>query len=138
MPPNLHEVLRSARNHGVSVDALQWHDQHNVHESNQYMTIDGCLYWNLPYFQYSAIIDIDEYTTYRQGVVKQLPDMLDELRGTNPRLHFCFSITFPPTVRHMMVTITITLTLIWHVEESVRRHLTYLHSQRDTAPQNQA
>lgn len=84
MAPSVFKVLQTARKKGMSIDVFPWNDQNGHHELNQYMAINACLYWHMPYFEYSAMVDLDEYVSYRHGVVKMLPDLFDELRETTP------------------------------------------------------
>jgi hypothetical protein len=89
MAPNFLTVLQNAKEEGISIDVMPWNDQHEgprgkkTHALNQYMAINACLYWHMPYFEYSAVVDLDEYLTYRHGVVRELPTYLDELRWTH-------------------------------------------------------
>jgi hypothetical protein len=49
-----------------------------MHELNQYMAINACLYWHMPYFEYSAVVDLDECLSSRHGVIKDLSAYVDE------------------------------------------------------------
>lgn len=90
MAPNFVKILQIAQREGISIEVLPWNDQHEdtkatmMHEHNQYMAITYCIYRFMPYFEYGAHLDLDEYISYRHGSVKALPDVLDDLLETNP------------------------------------------------------
>jgi hypothetical protein len=91
MAPNFIKMLEEARTQGISIDVLPWNGQsdktslNKVHELNQYMAINSCIYWHMPYFKYSAVVDLDEYITYRHGEVKYLTQLLEELELSYPQ-----------------------------------------------------
>jgi len=87
MTPNVAEIIKKAQTLGFSIDILPWNCQYSryhLHAQNQYMAINACLYWHMPFFEYSAIIDVDEYISYRGAALKTLPVILDELEQENP------------------------------------------------------
>jgi hypothetical protein len=91
MAPNFIKMLEVARDLGISIDVLPWNGQSDktnlsrTHELNQYMAINSCIYWHMPYFEYSAVVDLDEYITYRHGQFKLLPELLGELELSYPQ-----------------------------------------------------
>jgi len=99
--PQTAKVFRRAQEIGISLEILPWNYEYGDRAPwsyNQYMAINACLYWQMPDYKHSVMVDMDEFISPRGKHSRSLIDMLAILDGEHPNAaayHFSNNFFFP-------------------------------------------
>lgn len=106
--PRGQHVLERLSAAGLSIELLPWNCKHkkfHLHAQNQYMAVNACLYWHMPFYEYSVVVDVDEYISARGMEITALSKLLESLdrmnNDTEPAAYLFrhFLLSIPNTTR---------------------------------------